>query len=220
MPISDKHLTAAKTILTFLTWGRLGKIAILAILSIALTFLWVARDSFLWNSSPATKIPLLHVSSDLKGDIQNLVDKNDKIVAMQIMTINFQKNIKVDTYSSIDNPRLESIYNKVNNNRVIEIPLFDDSKKNNDRILRLINGEFVCIPYTDHAAYKYAPEGANYIGYVCSIGIPPSYGNFSGILSIYLREAPNKEDSEQYFLLSRAIALKIYNDSFANGNQR
>lgn len=213
MPISDKHITAAKTILTFLTWKRLGKIAVLAIISIILTFLWVARESFDWDSSPATKIPLLYISSDIKNDIQNIVDKNDKIVGIQIMSINFQKNIKVDTFTSIDNPRVESIYKKVNNNRLVEFPLFDENSKHNNRILNLINGEFVCVPYIDHVAYKYAPEAGEYIGHVCSVGIPPSYGNFSGILSIYLRDTPTKEDSEQMFLLARAISLRIFNDN-------
>ncbi len=213
MPISDKQISAAKAILIYLTWGRIGKIAVLALISIVLTFLWVARETVIPLANSPTKISLLYVNSKLKNDIQNLVDKDDKIVAVQVLTINFQKNLRLDTYSSIDNPKLQAIYEKVNNNRLVDIPLFNESSKNNNRILNLINGEFVCVPFTDHAAYGYAPDAAQFIGHVCSIGIPPSYGNFTGILSIYLRAEPTKEDREQLFLLARALSLKIYNDN-------
>jgi hypothetical protein len=213
MPISDKHLSAAKTILVYLTWRRIGKIAVLALISIILTFMWVARETLIPLANPPTKISLLYVDSKLKNDIQNLVDKDDKIVAVQVVTINFQKNLRLDTFSSMDNPRLQAIYEKVNNNRLVDVPLFNESSKNNNRILNLINGEFVCVPFTDHAAYGYAPEAAQFIGHVCSVGIPPSYGNFTGILNIYLRAEPTKEERQQLFLLARSLSLRIYNDN-------
>ncbi len=219
--ISDKHITAVKTILTFLNWRRLGKFAILALLSTLLVFLWLSRDSlFSAGFNPTTTIPLLRISPGSKEVIETIVHKSDRIVAIQVITINFQKNIRVDTYSSIDDPRVESIYKEVNNNRIVEIPLFDDSKSNNNKVLRLINGEFVCMPYSEYIAYKYAPEIERYVGHVCSIGIPPGYGNFSGILTMYLKDTPNKEDTEQIFLLSRNLSFRIFNDNIINENNK
>lgn len=220
MPISDKHLTAAHTILTFLTWKRLCKLAALILSLSLLVLLWIVHRSETISYSPTTKVSLLYINPNLKNDIQNIVDKNDNIIGIQIITINFQKNIRVSTFSSIDNPKVEEIFNKLHNNQVIEFPLFNESTKNNTRILNLINGEFICVPFTDHIAYTYAPEAGKYIGHICSIGIPPSYGNFSGIVTIYLRSAPSRDDNEQMFSLARNISLRIFNDNFEIKNRK
>ena len=110
------------------------------------------------------------------------------------------------------------MYNKYLNSKIVDVPLFTEDKKDNNRLLRLINGEFICMPYKDSTAYKYVPEGEQLISTVCGIGIPPSYGEFSGILTIYLKDVPNSDLTEQLFLLSREISLRIYDDNGTEDN--
>lgn len=215
MGISDQHVTVAKTVLTFLSWKRIFKIAIIAFVAVALVLAWLAREIIFDQKPPAnfSKVALLNVSTNIKSDIDSIVSRNDHILAIQVITVNFQKNIRSETYASIDNPALQVIYDRFLNNKVIETPLFSENKMDNNRIIRLINGDFVCIPYKDSVAYKHAPEAANLITDICAIGIPPSYGEFSGIITIYLRDHPDKELTEQLFLLSRDISLRIFDDN-------
>lgn len=218
MAINDKHISAAKTALTLLTWARLGKIAVIAFISILLVLLWLARGLIFHTGidNTVTKVSTMSISPATKGAIDDIVKKTDRIVAIQVVTVNFQKNIRIETYASIDNPTLQLIYDRVNNNKVVEFALFDDTEVNNSRILRLINGEFVCIPYRESTAYKYAPDGERVVSDVCAIGIPPSYGDFSGILIIYVKDKLSKDDIEQMFLLARNLAIRIFEDNRAS----
>lgn len=214
MAISDQHITIARTILAYLTWKRILKIGIGAVLSIILVLGWLSRE-MIFDKKPAnfSKVAILKITNPVRNEIDDIVKKNDHIVAIQIVTINFQKNIRTETYVSIDSVVLQEIYNHYVNNKVIETPLFDENKVNNTRIVQLINGEFVCIPYKDTIAYKYAPDGENVVSTVCAIGIPPTYGEFTGIFTIYLKDKPTKDLTEQLFLLSREISTKIYDDN-------
>ncbi len=99
------------------------------------------------------------------------------------------------------------------NNKVVETALFDENKVNNNRIIRLISGEFVCVPYRESSAYTYAPEAESIVSTVCATGIPPSYGEFTGILTIYLKDKPDKDFTEQLFLLSRSLSVRIFDDN-------
>lgn len=216
MGISDEHITIAKTALSLLSWKRLLKVAAIALIAIVLVLGWLARG-LIFHDKPApipySKVAVLVISPVIKDQIDGIVKKDQHILAMSIVTINFQKNIRTETYMSIDNVPLQAIYDRFMNNKVVPTALFDDNKVNNNRIIRLINGEFVCVPYREATAYKYAPDGEQFVSTVCAIGIPPSYGEFSGILTVYLKDKPDKALTEQLFLLSRDISLRIYDDN-------
>lgn len=215
MGIEDHHITAAKGVLSLLSWKRLIKVGVIAIIAIMLVLGWLARGIiFEKNPHPNfSKVSVLKISPAVKTEIDDIVKKSDPIIGIQIVTINFQKNIRSETYMSVDSPAVQEIYNRFVNNKVVETALFDENKVNNNRIIRLINGEFVCVPYRDATAYKYAPDAEAFISTVCAIGIPPSYGEFSGILTIYLKDKPNKDLTEQLFLLSRTLSVRINDDN-------
>lgn len=215
MGISDQHIKIAKSVLAMLSWKRLFKVGIISLICIVLVLAWLARG-VIFNSKPHanfSRVPILAIPTQVKQEIDVAVRRDEHILAIQIVTINFQKNIRSETYASIDNSTLQEMYNRFVNNKIIETPLFDDNKINNTRIIRLINGEFVCLPYKDSMAYKYAPDAENIISYVCAIGIPPAYGEFTGILTIYLNNKPDKDLTDKLFLLSRAISTEIYDSN-------
>lgn len=213
MPFSDEYITIAKQILNFLSWKRifyLGLIVLTAIILVISGILTLPNGSKKFVEDTA---PTLKISASIKKEIDDAVTKSDNILAIQIVTISFQTNIRTETYLSTDSPAIKAIYNEFINNRVIKTPLFDSDKINNLRIIRLINGEFVCVPYREATAYKYAPKGENYISSVCAIAIPPSYGEFSGILTIYLKSVPDKNFTEQLFIVARDISFRIYDEN-------
>lgn len=216
MSTTDEKIVQASQLLRLLSWKNVIKIVTVSIISIILTTTWIFRATVFSLASEkniATPIPVLHISDKIKSEITTIVTKSTPIVGIQIVTINFQKNIRLETYTSIDNATVQAIYNKFTNNKVVETPFFDNNKNNNSRILRLIGGEFVCVPFKESTAYQYAPDAGMIITNVCAIGIPPIYGEFSGILTIYLKEKPSKDFEEQLHWMARDFALRIYEDN-------
>jgi hypothetical protein len=216
MGISDKHILIAKKVLTYLSWDRIVKISILSLIAIVLVMAWLSRGMVFHTNPPKLiTVSILDISPAIAVEINDVVKRNDHIIGIQVVTVNFQKNTRTETFASIDNPSVQQIYDRFISNKVVETALFDENRSNNSRIIRLISGEFVCVPYKDSTAYKFAPDAGMFISDVCAIGIPPSYGEFTGILTIYLKDKPTKEFIEQLFLLSRALSLKIYDENKA-----
>jgi hypothetical protein len=217
MSTIDEKVEQATKFVKILSWKNVAKVTILSILAIIFITLWMFKATIFslttGHKSIATEVPVLYISPRIKTEVTTIVDKSSPIVAIQIVSINFQKNIRLETFAAIDNATIQALYNKYVNNKVVETPFFDNDKNNNNRILRLIGGEFVCLPYKESTAYKFAPDGARIISDVCAIGIPPIYGEFSGILTIYLQEHPSKDFQEQLHWMARDIALRIYEDN-------
>lgn len=223
MAATNEKIVKVSQLLRLLNWKNLLKIIAISLIAILLATLWMFRAtifSSISKTKTVTPVPILYISEPIKSEIITIVTKVDKILAVQIVTINFQKNIRIETFISIDNKTLQEIYTRFTNNKVIETPFFDSDRVNNNRILRLIGGEFVCVPYKDSTAYKYAPDAGMIITDVCAVGIPPIYGEFSGILTIYLKEKPNKDFEEQLQRMARDISIKIYEDNKYRGENK
>ena len=75
---------------------------------------------------------------------------------------------------------------------------------------KLINGEFICDPFKDTIAYRFAPSADSIVATVCANGIPPIYGKFTGILSVYLKRVPTQEEIDRIRTLSRDLSLEIF----------
>lgn len=190
------------------------KITIIAlIITILITAVstWVLRDILFPSVPDVYPIVVLNIPNILKTDIERATKVEDNVVAVQVVTIHFYRNIRTETYTYINSPILQSMYDKFMSTKVVEIPVFNNNAENNKNMLKLINGEFVCVPFSESMAGKYVPSASDYVEYVCSIGIPPHhYGEFIGILSVYLKKIPNKEDHNMVFLFIRELSNKIY----------
>jgi hypothetical protein len=158
-------------------------------------------------------VRLLTVNAASMNRIADFNKKRSDVLAVQITTLNFERNIRIETVSHIDNPIVQELYNKFVNNLVYHPPIFDTDSVNNNRMLRIANGEFVCNSYKDSVAYRYAPSGATVISTVCAVGIPPYNNDISGIISFYLSEEPTAEQRSILFSFARDISIQIYNDS-------
>jgi hypothetical protein len=117
-------------------------------------------------------------------------------------------------YSSVDDDNLRKAYKAYLDRTVGDIPLFNSDSGNNVRMSQLINGEFVCNPFRDTIAYKLAPEAEVSVNTVCANGIPPYYGKFTGIITLYLKRKPTKDEIDQLRNLSKATAKQIFERDF------
>ena len=49
------------------------------------------------------------------------------------------------------------------------------------------------------------------VKYVCSVGIPPEYGRFRGIVMVYLSVVPNDVEEHPVRIMLRELSMKLDN---------
>ena len=197
-----------------LSWSRvLQLLSVILILGSAVVafdnrhLIYKATNQSRFAISPS---PEFRLSKESAHSIDAVVIKSDIVIGIQITLVDFNKNTRVIVYSKIDDIQLENIYNVFSERAVGEIPLFNSDTGNNVRMSKLINGEFICDPFRNTIAYRLAPAADNIVHTVCANGIPPTYGRFTGIVSIYLKSAPTAEETDRIRTLSRDLSLEIY----------
>lgn len=153
---------------------------------------------------------ILYISKSTKEKIDNTVDRKEIIVGIQIVGVDYRRNIREEEYVSIGDSVVNGIYLAYKNNRIAETPLFTKEKIINDRIIRLLSGEFICVPFVDSLAYRYAPAAATVIDHICALGIPPrSYGDLKGMITIYMNKTPTLEEKSDMFNIARDLSNMI-----------
>lgn len=210
-------LSFVQEFLKTLSWTKLAQLAVfLAIVALA----WAAYESreslynYITRSKISANVYFVKVSKHSSDMIKNSVDKSPAIVGAQIALVDFQKNTREIVYTYTDSTELKKIYDDFEKNNAFDLPLFNADVANNRRLVKLINGEFVCVPYLETIGYRLVPDSAKYITTICSVGIPPFYGKFSGIVSIYINKTPGAEEVDQLRILAKTISTQVYEKDF------
>jgi len=215
--IIDK-LSIVQKFLNTLTWKKIAQLMVfLFIVALA----WAAYENrssvynFVGRSNISGLVPITQtLSNRTTAEIDALVEKSDLINGIQITIVDFQKNTRYIVYTSVDNKDLKNVYLRIPSSSGFDTPLFNADLMNNQLLVSLINGEFICHPYGITLEAKMSPETLKYINVVCANGIPPYYGRFSGIVSVYTRRSPTSEEVDQIRTLSKNLALTIYDRDF------
>ena len=215
MSALDDKIETIQTLLGSLTWRR---IALLTVFLSILGFSYAMFDNrfavydFFGSARtipPATVVKLSKSSID---SINTSVAQSDIVVAIQITLVDFQRNTRIITYTSVDNEELKALYGNFIKKAPTELPLFNSDMINNERLVNLVNGNFICNNYKETLSAKLVPESTAYVKTLCAGPVPPLYGRFSGIISIYLSREPTKIEIEQLRNLSRALGLLVYDN--------
>lgn len=216
--IIDK-ITIIQKFLTALTWQKLAQ---LTVFLLVLTMAWATYDNrtTIYNFAKEPRLSrtyptITKLSSLTSTEINKAVDKSDVIIAVQVVLVDFPRNVRVVAYSYTDNARLDNVYKVAESHSVAEIPLFNANEKNNKRMVDLINGEFVCLPFADTIGSSAFPDARNYISTTCSNGIPPYYGRFSGYINIYLSRLPTTDEVDLIRALSKRLSALIYEEDLS-----
>ncbi len=197
-----------------LSWTKIAQLSVF-LLIVALG--WIAyqmRDSIVGTVSQVTtqkteNIVITTIPKKTMQVIDNIVTQSDLIVGITVVNVNFQRNLRTIVYSSIDNIGLKMEYAQAYGSSQ-ELPLFNSDVTNNKRLVGIINGEFICSPYAETIVGQTQPETRKYVNTICISGIPPYYGSFSGIVSIYLKRQPTSEEVDQVRAISRNISVLVY----------
>jgi hypothetical protein len=214
---SQKIISLTKQILNLFSWKNLFQFTcFLIIIALAYGF-YENRNQIYSRVLHSDSIPNrlnVRLSAKSVNEVDDIVIKSNLIIASQITLVDFNKNTRIIIYSFSDNEILKKIINTFQENNFGVVPLFNSDSENNIRMSRLINGEFICTPYKDTIAYKLVPDASQAVEYVCANGIPPYYGKFTGIVSLYLKNKPTDAEVDQLRTLSRDLSISVFERDF------
>ncbi len=199
-------------LLNILSWTKVIQIFLISLISVGVFVLWEGRAVIFQYYEANRPVRTIVLSKKSIRDIDTFTRTNYNIVGTQITSVDFQKNIRKVVFASIDDDRMKRIYDRfLDDIKITEFPfLSNNDQQNNIRMVGLLNGEFVCNPYLDTLAGHVMPEGAVIVTTVCATGIPPDYGKFMGIITVYLKHEPVGEEKLALQTFIRDLASHIY----------
>jgi hypothetical protein len=215
MSALDDKIDTIQTLLGSLTWR---KIALLTTFLAIVGFSYALFDNrysvyeFFGSNRVIPSATILKLSKSSIDSINLANTQSANIIAIQITLVDFQRNTRTITYTSVDNQELKALYGKFMEKAPTELPLFNSDIINNQRLVNLVNGEFICTPYKDTLSAKLVPESVSFVNTLCAGPVPPLYGRFTGIISIYLIKEPSATEIELVRILSRNLGLLVYNN--------
>lgn len=211
-------LSVLQKFLNFITWKKIAQLfLVFLILGIALmvfenrniVYRYLGSEKLNKWSLGSENFKFSKKSSTL---VDSIVKKYDNIIGIQITLVDFKKNIRIVVYTSVKDPGLSRIYSHYLDSSVNDMPLFNTDNSHNIRMSQLINGEFICNPFNETTGYRMHPDANDYIKYVCANGIPPYYGQFIGIITIFLKNVPISTEVDQLRLITRETSKSIFEE--------
>lgn len=160
------------------------------------------------SSSPSVTTLTYNTQSQLN----HIVEFYPHISAITVTMVDFRKNERYVIHASVYNPMLKdlAIRKGIGTYPPQAQPLFTNNNAYNKRLIELINGNFICRPYLETPGISDVPGSEKYISTVCSKGIPPHYGKFVGIISIFLSKEPNSLEVDQLRTLLNTLSSTIH----------
>ncbi len=207
-----------------LSWQKLVQATLFLLLLILAWGFWENRvtvyNSLRVGARVESDEPLIiNLSNGTKSYIDTTLSKSkDLIGGIQIVNVNFKKNSRGSAAFFYNDSVLKSAVEQYQATRIADSPLFTDNEVNNQRLINLINGDFVCYDFKDTPGSKLYPAAGKDIPSVCSISIPPYYGRFSGYMNLYLLRKPLPDDLIFIKQIARDISLRLYESDIDKTN--
>lgn len=150
------------------------------------------------NPSPASKTQL-----------NQFVDSKDWILGINVISVDFRQNTRSSTYRYFKEPAIEAEWVEFDASKKV-ILLFGEDEAANQRLVNLINGQFVCIRTLDVPAEQIIKSLSQHSLATCLAPIPPGYGDFIGFINVFLRRQPTGAEILLLENVTRQISLDIY----------
>lgn len=150
------------------------------------------------------------ISKRTEDQIKEMVNNDKDIVGLGVFSADLRLNIRKKVYLFATNTANDTPEQKLATLNAVQLPLFTKNEENNRQIVKLINGEFSCVPYSTTILAKTAPILNRTVVSVCRASLPPYYGYFSGFLTIYLTDDPDVERQLRLKSALETLAAEIY----------
>lgn len=214
----SKLIEAAKNLLSFLTLSKLAMLLIAGIIGIFLFVLFERRAAFSEYADAMLKasrfdsanLVLIKLSVDSEASLKNYVISDPNIAAIQVVTTDVPRMNKDTVFFHSKRRELQQDFETFRDNKKSPTQLLEQGDTDeNLRFIAIINQEFVCVPPTTKMVQA-LPSVGKYAKQVCSISVPPRFGDMVGFVNFYLVEPLDGSNKGYYHHLARLVADAIY----------
>lgn len=158
---------------------------------------------------------VVSVSEESKAEIQAIVKGTPEIVALQVITVDFIRNERTGVYFFSSADVLNTDWNEYRGRTSGVNPLFssepDEERRTqtNTNFARVMNGDFVCIPWSKTAGFRVlSDEFKKRVHTLCLSPIPPDGGAFAGYFAVYF--SGPVADTAPYEKLIETLSASVY----------
>jgi hypothetical protein len=143
------------------------------------------------------------------AEIKSFIDSQPFIEGVNIVKVDFKENTRKATFIYFKTQAVTTSWNQYTQSGAVT-PLFGPNESNNQRIVSLINGETNCVPALLTSAGQVIPHLVDYVTDVCSVAIPPGYGDFVGFINIFMKRHLAPQEKLMIQKRGETVALAMY----------
>jgi hypothetical protein len=143
------------------------------------------------------------------SELQDFTEAGGNIMGINVIRVDFRMNTRNTTFRHFKEPAVTAAWEKFLETQQVA-PLFGSNEQTNQRLINLINGQFLCVNTTNTVAAQLIPEVASHSQTTCMAPIPPGYGDFVGFINVFLRKAPSVQEITELEESTRKLAIDIY----------
>ncbi len=151
-------------------------------------------------------------SDPVVAGINSDMSRVNNLVGVIIVSADIQTNSQKVVFLKINDSVLDAMFTNYFKYKSITqfAPLFTkDNDEINQRMVKLINHEFVCAPWSSTVGSRFIPDAEQKIKMTCAVGVPPSYGGFDGTINILLSKDPTEDEKVKILAILRETANDI-----------
>ncbi len=153
-----------------------------------------------------------HFSDPVVASINNDMSRVNNFIGVIIVSADIQTNSQKVVFLKINDSVLDAMFTNYFKYKSITqlAPLFTkDNDDINQRMVKLINHEFVCAPWSSSVGSRFIPDADRIIKMTCAMGVPPSYGGFDGTINVLLSRDPTEDEKAKIFAILRETTNNI-----------
>lgn len=189
-------------------------IVALALFVVALYTAYENRES-IYRTIKGSDKPLMSeysfpMSGQSYGSMKHFVDTYGEVISLAVWAAEPQINTRLLVSFYSEDLTITANYEAIAAKHIAGIRLFTNEEKNDAQIVRLMNGEWICLKTDDTMYATLAPDIPRRAPVMCRTSLPPYYGEFSGFIEIGLYSNVHPQTLEQIKL----DAVKISNTIF------
>ncbi len=149
-------------------------------------------------------------SARTQEQVKNKVNTDNSIIGISIKSADLRLNEALSIFLASDDPLLTEIDFAMRSAGTNRMPLFSSIGDANIKVIQLINGQFICVPFNYTLFAKMHPELKGSIKIVCSSSIPSYYGFFSGFIQFFINEDLSLEQQAQLKITAERLSTEVY----------
>ena len=209
-----KYLKIVNKIIKIITFKKVIILAISGIIGV-LSFTIFENSKTIYNvvsgdQFKSGSVETFNISEISKTNLRKFVDEIDVVSSIIILNVDIRHNQRIPVFWYSTEPNIQRALNTNYADKIVRMPVFSSSENANSEIVSILNGEFTCNRNNDVINMITSSDIKNKFLYLCSISIPPYYGQFSGYIIVTLNSLPEKPTLDTIKFEMINMTLDIY----------